>query len=161
VSNFCCCRCTNCTVIAIAHRLQTIMDFDEVIVWTCLHSITFWYLILLQVMGACVDRPGGKVLEKDSPKNLLHNHNSVWVAVSWSCAFWLLCRTNNHIITQVHADRVPSLNSVRFYGMVHESQRAASGHWIQVNFLFKLIMMIMPFRFFVELSWAPACWGSE
>jgi len=68
-------QCTNCTVIAIAHRLQTIMDFDEVI-----------------VMGACVDRPGGKVLEKDSPKNLLHNHNSV------------------------------------FYGMVQESQRAASQH---------------------------------
>ncbi len=30
-------------------------------------------------MGACSDRPGGKVLEKDSPKNLLHDHKSVCV----------------------------------------------------------------------------------
>jgi ABC-type multidrug transport system fused ATPase/permease subunit len=26
-------RCSSCTVIAIAHRLQTIMDFDQVLVW--------------------------------------------------------------------------------------------------------------------------------
>ncbi len=39
----------------------------------------FSFDFLCQVMGACSDRPGGKVLEKDSPKNLLHNHKSVCV----------------------------------------------------------------------------------
>jgi hypothetical protein len=38
-------------------------------------------------MGACSDRPGGKVLEKDSPKNLLHNHSSVCV----TCVCFVLC----------------------------------------------------------------------
>ena len=80
-------------MIAIAHRLQTIMDFDEVIVRTRLQRCNFCCVILLcQVMGACSDRPGGKVLEKDSPKNLLHNHKSVCVKMGFC-----LCSISVHV----------------------------------------------------------------
>ena len=64
------------------------MDFDEVIVWALLRRFNVFLLTLCQVMGACSDRPGGKVLEKDSPKNLLHNHKSVCV---WCFAYSTWC----------------------------------------------------------------------
>ena len=47
-----------CTVITIAHRLNTIIDSDVIV-----------------VMG------GGKVLEADSPYNLLTNQNSVFYSI--------------------------------------------------------------------------------
>lgn len=43
----------DCTILTIAHRLQTILSCDRILVMD-----------------------GGRIIEFDSPKNLLENHNS-------------------------------------------------------------------------------------
>ena len=62
-----------------------------------------------------------------------------------------LYRAINHFISQVHADRVPALNMtpIRFYGMVHESQRATGGRWIQVNVVLNVLIMSFQFLWWI------------
>jgi ATP-binding cassette subfamily C (CFTR/MRP) protein 1 len=52
-----------CTIVTIAHRLETIMDYDKVIV---------------------MDR--GEIVENDSPKNLLNNENSLFYSMAKNIA---------------------------------------------------------------------------
>ena len=50
---------SDCTVLTVAHRLNTVMDYDKIL-----------------VLGT------GKILEMDTPKNLLSNHQSVFFSMA-------------------------------------------------------------------------------
>lgn len=70
-------ECKNATILTVAHRLNTIMDYDKIIVTRfslcSVHASHLSHMALpLQVMGACRDgQQGGRVLEQGSPEQLM------------------------------------------------------------------------------------------
>lgn len=73
----------DCTIMCIAHRLRTIIDYDRILVlgkktltFIIIHSIFYFILFISFLLLNFTDQ--GNIIEFDSPHNLITNHESLF-----------------------------------------------------------------------------------